>query len=149
MNRFALACPLLLALMLGAQTKGQECCMGGGMRGAAGTAPIAGNPVVEVSGTISEVHIGVGQGMPYVDVKKGSDTTRLYLGAMHYLIAQDFSPRTGQQVLAKGYKMADGVVGIQVSLPAEKKTLKLRDEKGFPLWRGGPGRQQPVQPKAQ
>jgi hypothetical protein len=138
MVRFAFACMLLSVLPLAAQDKPEGCCTGGMPR--TGTAPIAGNPVVEVTGTISEVRIGAGQGMPYIEVRKGSETTRLYLGAMHYLIAQDFSPKTGQQVSAKGYKRADGVVGIQVTLPSEKKTVKLRDEKGWPLWRGGPGR---------
>lgn len=140
MKRLAFGCPFLFVLVLAAQPRPERCCMGG-MRGTAAAAPIAANPVVEIGGTISEVHIALGQGMPYVEVKKGSETTRLYLGAMHYLIAQDFNPKTGQQVLAKGYKITGGVVGIQVTLPAEKKTLKLRDENGWPLWRGGRGRQ--------
>lgn len=136
MTRFALSFCLLLSWTLSAQDKG-ACCMEG--RSPTASAPIAGNPVMEVSGTISEVHIAAGQGMPYIDVKKGEETTRVFLGAMHYLIAQDFNPKAGQQVNAKGYKMTDGVVAIQVTLTAQKKTLKLRDEKGWPLWRGGPG----------
>jgi hypothetical protein len=139
MNRFAIACLMLSALPLAAQDKPVACCTGPEMA-RTGAPPIAANPIVEVSGAISEVRIAAGQGMPYIEVKKGTETTRLYLGAMHYLIAQDFSPKTGQQVSAKGYKMADGVVGIQVTLIAEKKTLKLRDEKGWPLWSRGPGR---------
>jgi hypothetical protein len=39
--------------------------------------------------------------------------------------------------------MTDSVVGIEVSLPAEKKTLKLRDSKGWPLWSGGRWRTKP------
>ena len=99
--------------------------------------------MVDVDGVIAVVHISPGEGMPYLDVKRGGETTRVYLGAMHYLISENFNPKTGQQVTAKGYKMTDGVIGIQVSLPAEKKTLKLRDDKGWPLWRGGPGRHGP------
>ena len=139
MNRSVMTCWLLTALTLNAQPGPGGCCACG-MGKATGAAPIAGNPVVEVTGTIAEVHIGAGQGMPYVEVRKGGETTRLYLGAIHYLIAQDFNPKTGQQISAKGYKVADGAIGIQVSLPAEKKTVKLRDEKGWPLWRGGQGR---------
>lgn len=125
MGRFTII-PLLLAAVLGAQAGGGEAA-----------APVASNPVVEVSGAIRAVHISHGQGMPYLEVQKGSEITRLYLGAMHYLIAQDFNPKTGQRVIARGYKTTDGVAGIQVTLIAEKKTLKLRDEKGWPLWRGG------------
>ena len=141
MNRFALILPALLAVSIWGQTRPQACCMAGTGSGAA--APIASNPVVEIDGVVAEVHIGRGQGMPYLDVKRGAETTLLYLGAMHYLIAENFNPKTGQQVSAKGYKMTDGVIGIQVSLPSEKKTLKLRDDKGWPLWRGGPGRHGP------
>jgi hypothetical protein len=116
---------LAAALTLGAQTEAAP--------------PVASNPVVELSGVIAEVHISPGQGMPYVAVKKDGHAVRIYLGAMHYLIAENFNPKTGQTITAKGYKVEDGVVGILVTLPAEKKTLKLRDEKGWPLWRGGMG----------
>ena len=51
---------------------------------------------------------------------------------MHYLISENFNPKAGQQITAKGYKKTDSVIGIEVSLTAEKKTLKLRDERGWP-----------------
>lgn len=139
MRRFFLSCSLLLAVSLNAQSQAPSCCMGG-MHKAGETAPIASNPIAEFAGTIAEVHLGVGQGMPYLVIQKDKETTRVYLGAMHYLIAQDFSPKTGQSVSARGYKVADGLIGSAVTLTAEKKTIKLRDDKGWPLWRGGPGR---------
>ncbi len=108
-------------------------------------APIASNPIVDVTGVIAEVHISPGQGMPYLMVKQGNGQLRLYLGSMRYLIGENFNPKSGQQVVAKGYKVNDYVIGIQVTLPSEKKTLKLRDEKGWPLWRGGPWRSAPPQ----
>jgi hypothetical protein len=107
--------------------------------GAAGGSQSAGHlpPIIEIKGVISRVHISPGQCMPYLEVKQGGEVTRLYLGAMHYLISENFNPKAGQQITAKGYKTTDSVIGIEVSLTAEKKTLKLRDERGWPLWRGG------------
>jgi hypothetical protein len=102
---------------------------------------IATLPVVEISGVIASVHIDFGQGMPYLEVKHGEETTPVYLGAMHYLIAENFNPKAGQQITAKGYRSGDTIIGIVVTLPGEKKTLKLRDEKGWPLWRGPAWRQ--------
>ena len=106
----------------------------------ASRAPIASNPVVDLSGIVGQVQISPGQGTPYLEVKHGSETARVYLGPMHYLIAENFSPKAGQEVAVKGYKQADSIIAIQVTLPQEKKTLKLRDANGWPLWRGGPGR---------
>ena len=128
----------ILSLPLMAQPGGGW--RGGRAAGAQGEAAIAALPVVEISGVIAGVHISRGQGMPYLEVKHGSETTVLYLGAMHYLIAENFNPKAGQQITAKGYRAEDGVIGIQVTLPAEKKTLKLRDEHGWPVWRGPAGR---------
>jgi hypothetical protein len=99
-----------------------------------GAAPIAANPVVEIKGVVKQVHISRGQGMPYLEV----GATKVYLGSMRYLIAENFNPKAGQDVVVKGYKTGDSVVAIEVTLPAEKKTLKLRDAQGRPLWRGGP-----------
>jgi hypothetical protein len=78
--------------------------------------------------------------MPYLEVKHGNESSRVYLGPMHYLIAENISPKAGQEVAVKGYKLSDSLIAIQVTLTQEKKTLKLRDEKGWPLWRGGPWR---------
>ncbi len=114
--------------------RGAGCCMGG----PAGSAPIAKSPVVELSGTIEKVQIAPGQGMPYLEVKTAKGTTRVYLGSMRYLMEENFNPKSGQEVAVKGYQVNDAVVASQVSLPAEKKTLKLRDSNGWPLWRGGP-----------
>src|SRR5690242_16897061 len=132
----ALIVSAIFTMTAHAQPGRGRCCMASGQQ--TGTAaPIASLPIVEVSGVISEVHISRGQGMPYLEVKRGSEVIRLYLGAMHYLITENFNPKAGQQVTAKGYKGTDSVVAIEVSLPAEKKTLKLRDDKGWPLWSGG------------
>ena len=97
-------------------------------------------PVVDLKGIIKQTHIGHGQGMPYLDVEQGGKTTKVYLGSMRYLIAENFNPKAGQDVVVKGYRSDEDVVAIEVSLPKENKTLRLRDSSGRPLWRGGPGR---------
>jgi hypothetical protein len=117
-----------------------RCCMTGKQPQSNSRAPIASNPVVEISGVVGQVQISAGQGMPYLEMKHDAETTRVFLGPMHYLTAQDFSPKAGQDVAVKGYKLADSVIAIQVTVPQEKRTLKLRDDKGWPLWRGGPWR---------
>lgn len=109
---------------------------GGGAR-RSGSAPISASPVVEHKGVIRQVHISRGAGMPYLDVQKGDETIRVYLGSIRYLIAENFNPKSGQDVAVRGYQLADSVVAIEVTLPSEKKTLKLRDSKGWPLWSGG------------
>lgn len=132
----SIAMPLAAQMGMG----GGRCCMTGNQPQAAAAAPVASNPVVDIAGVVGQVQIARGQGMPYLEVKHGGDTTKVYLGPMPYLIAEDFNPKTGQEVEVKGYKQTDSVIAIQVTLTQEKKTLKLRDDKGWPLWRGGPWR---------
>jgi hypothetical protein len=102
-----------------------------------GRAPIAGSPVVEVKGTIEKVQITAGQGMPYLEVMHNGKQVKIYLGAMRYLMEQNFNPKAGAEVAARGYKMNEDVLAITVTLPAEGKTLKLRGENGWPVWRHG------------
>jgi hypothetical protein len=114
--------------------------MAGSQAQSGSRAPIASNPVVDISGVVGQVQISAGQGMSYLEVKRGAESTKVYLGPVHYLIAENFSPKTGQEVNVRGYKQTDDVIAIQVTLAQEKKTLKLRDDNGWPLWRGGPWR---------
>ena len=99
--------------------------------------PIADNPIVEVRGTITRVQIAMGQGMPFVEVNTAKGVLKLYLGSMRYLMQENFTPKAGDLLEAKGYKMGESVVAIRVELPTTKKVLKLRDENGWPLWMGG------------
>ena len=55
-------------------------------------------------------------------------------------MAENFNPKTGEPVEVQGYKQGDQITAITVTLPNQKKSLKLRDEEGRPLWRGGFGR---------
>lgn len=99
--------------------------------------PIAENPVVEVRGTITRVQLAMGQGMPFLEVNTTKGVVKLYLGSMRYLVQENFTPRAGDLLEAKGYNMGDSVVAIRVELPTTKKVLRLRDDNGWPLWMGG------------
>ncbi len=133
----------LSAIPLAAQRRmgaGMGCPMANRWQ-AASPAPVAANPVVDITGTVSQIQIAPGQGAPYLTVKHGTESTKVFLGPVHYLIAENFNPKAGDEVEIKGYKQAaDSVIAIQVNLTREKQTLKLRDANGRPLWRGGPGR---------
>lgn len=102
--------------------------------------PAAGRKAIEVSGTVAQIHIVPGQGMPYFELKRGPEIMRVFLGPMPFLIAENFNPKAGQEVAVKGYKLDDGILAVQVTLVAEKRTVRFRDDQGWPVWRGGFGR---------
>ena len=126
----------LLAVLLGlgpqsmAQMRGGPGCCGPGM----------GGPLVEAKGKVIQVKISPGQGMPFVTIQDGSTETSVYLGSMRYLMAQDFNPKVGDQIVVKAYRTANGLLAATVTLPATNKTIRLRDANGRPMWRGGPWR---------
>jgi hypothetical protein len=99
--------------------------------------PARGGPRVEIRGTIQEVRILPGQGTPYLVVSQAKKPVRVYLGSMRYLIQQNFNPKMGQEVSVTGFQVPDGVVAATVALTGSDRVLKLRDENGRPLWRGG------------
>jgi hypothetical protein len=114
--------------------------------------PIASNPVVDVRGTVAKVQLAPGQGMPFLEISTPQGPVKLYLGSMRYLMQEDFNPKAGEAIEARAYRMGDqSLVGIRVELPASRKTLKLRDENGWPMWMGGrqPGRGMGPQPGRQ
>ena len=98
---------------------------------------MAGNAIVELKGKVGAVQITPGTGMPFVDVRSGDQVSKVYLGSMRYLIAQGFNPKVGQEIVVKAYKLRETFVAAVVTLPTEKKTIRLRDEDGWPIWRGG------------
>jgi hypothetical protein len=99
--------------------------------------PIASNPIVTFDGKIRKVQIAPGQGTPFLEVQSEDQVTKVYLGSMRYLMEQNFNPQAGDAVNVKGYKMNPDVVAISVTLTANKRTLKLRDENGWPVWGRG------------
>jgi hypothetical protein len=101
-------------------------------------APIAANPVVSLSGRITKVDaFRPGAGMPALVVEADGTATTVILSSMRYLMEQNFNPKAGDEVQVQGYKAPAGVVAIEVRLTADGTTLRLRDESGRPLWRGG------------
>jgi hypothetical protein len=133
-----LAAILLFAaagLPLGAQTGSGE-----GAPSAQLAPPAAAGKPVELAGTVGQIHIVAGQGMPNFELKRGSEVVRVYLGPMPFLIAENFNPKSGRDVVVKGYKLGDGILAAQITFVAEKRTVRFRDEQGWPVWRGGFGR---------
>ncbi|MCC6859698.1 MAG: hypothetical protein IT158_14105 [Bryobacterales bacterium] len=106
--------------------------------------PVAAGPLVDIKGKIAKVQIAPGEGMPFLEVQHDGETTKVYLGSMRYLMQQDFNPKAGEDVEIKGYKTGDDLVAAVATLPGQKKTLRLRDGQGWPVWgrggRGGRGR---------
>ncbi|MDZ4800491.1 MAG: hypothetical protein SGI92_20225 [Bryobacteraceae bacterium] len=103
-------------------------------------APVAANPVVQIRGRITRVNsFGPQYGMPSIQVDANGTTTKVVLGSIRYLMEQNFNARVGTEVQIKGYQLPDFVVAIEIRVPAENKTIKLRDQNGWPVWRGGPG----------
>ncbi|MBZ5724392.1 MAG: hypothetical protein LAP87_05285 [Acidobacteriia bacterium] len=94
-------------------------------------------PLIELNGKVARVQITPGEGMPFVTVKSGDRTVKVFLGSMRYLMAQGFNPKRGDEIAVKAYKMNGDMVAASVTLPAGNKTIRLRDEAGRPLWRGG------------
>jgi hypothetical protein len=101
-----------------------------------GMAPIAGSPMVEIKGKVSKVRISPGKGTPSVTVRTGSEEQEIWLGSMRYLMAQDFNPKVDDEIVVKAYKAPNGLIAATVTLG--NKTVRLRDDQGRPMWRGGP-----------
>lgn len=127
MKRLLIAISALLAALLFTRSAGAQ-------------APIASNPVVEVKGKIAKVEVARGRGMPSLDVEQDGKMIHVALGSMHYLMQQNFNPKAGENIVVKGFKSGDTVFASVVTLPAQGKTLQLRDEHGYPVWRSGRGR---------
>ncbi|MEK7407884.1 MAG: hypothetical protein AAB225_22670 [Acidobacteriota bacterium] len=107
-------------------------------------APIASKPPIEITGRITKVGLAFGQGMPSVEVQAGARTWKVWLGSMRYLVQQNFNPKAGQEVTIKGFQPAadsNEMYAASITLTETKQTIRLRDDSGWPLWRGGGGPQ--------
>jgi len=126
------------AAILAAGTGATGQTMGGGGWGGMGPGAMAGGPTVDIKGKVAAVQVTPGAGMPFVTVKSGDQKVKIYLGSMRYLMGQGFNPKVDEEIVVKAYKWNDDFVAATVTLPAQGKTVRLRDEGGRPLWRGGP-----------
>ena len=98
---------------------------------------LASNPMIELEGKISSVQVAPGRGMPFLEIESKGETIRVYLGSMRFLMQNDFNPKAGEEVKARGFRRDGDLVAISVTLISQDKTLRLRDDEGLPLWRGG------------
>jgi hypothetical protein len=92
-----------------------------------------------IQGQITTVRMEPGGGPPILALKdKDGAAWTVLLGAIPFLIREDFKPKTGQKVEVTGiYRTGNHVVAQKITLPETGKTIVLRDEKGYPVWRRG------------
>lgn len=95
-----------------------------------------GRPAAEIRGKIEKVQITPGAGLPSLVVATDSGAVRVFLGPLRYLMESDFNPKAGEQVEVTGLWLEKDIVAWAVTLPASKRTLKLREPDGTPAWRG-------------
>ena len=100
--------------------------------------PVASLPEADLKGKIARIQTGHRMGMPFVEVDTGGEQVKVWLGSMRYLMEKNFNPKAGEQISVHGYKRNGEIIAIRVVVDG-KTELKLRDEKGWPLWRGHHG----------
>ena len=105
-------------------------------------APVTSNPEIDLAAVIQEIRIAPGEGMPYLIIDARPTLVRVYLGPIRYLIEHNFNPKAGQRVRVHGYKVGGDVMAATVTTDDVGTTLRLRDENGWPMWRGGMRRQE-------
>jgi hypothetical protein len=105
-------------------------------------APVTSNPEIDLAAVIQEIRIAPGEGMPYLVIDARPTLVRVYLGPIRYLIEHNFNPKAGQRVRVHGYKVGGDVMAAAVTTDDVGTTLRLRDENGWPMWRGGMRRQE-------
>lgn len=95
----------------------------------------AGRPIVELKGTISRVELSAGESTPYIEITSASGTaTRVRLGSLRFLMERNFNPRMRQEAVVRGFHVDKDLIAVTVRIPAEKISLRFRDENGCPLW---------------
>jgi hypothetical protein len=87
-----------------------------------------------------EVFLGKGPGRFTLLNTDGQETT-VILGSIRYLVQKGFNLSAGDSVEVKAFVANENskpkqVVAIEVKNLTQKKSLRLRDEKLRPLWRG-------------
>lgn len=94
-------------------------------------------PKVELQGRIERVQVTQGGGAPFIEVKQGEKSARVYLGSMRYLMEQNFNPKAGDEISVSGYQRDADVIASSVTLKEQNRTIQFRDASGRPMWRGG------------
>ncbi len=115
----------------------------------ADSAPRRGTPIYDpktettVKGSVEEVTQQTGKrgwSGTHLMLKTGSGNLEVHVGPARYISEQGFSFAKGDQIEVTGSKVT--VSGkealIAREIKKEGKTLRLRDEQGFPKWPRGP-----------
>ena len=113
-------------------------CLAAQSMNLAGQPPVASLPKTDMKGKIVRIQTGHGMGMPFLEVDTGQEQVKVWLGSMRYLMEKNFNPKAGEQISVHGYKSNAEIIAIRVVVDG-KTELRLRDEKGWPLWRGPHG----------
>jgi DNA/RNA endonuclease YhcR with UshA esterase domain len=95
--------------------------------------------VMTAKGTIQEVQQITGRGGwggTHLTLKTEAGTFDVHVGPTSFLKQEGFSFQKGDEVEVTGSKVASqkGEAIIAREVKKGDKTLKLRDEKGYPLW---------------
>lgn len=98
-------------------------------------APGAAGESIVLKGKIARVNVARGQGTPTLEISHDGKTSRVVLGSMRYMVEQDFAPKAGEPVEATVLKAGDVLFAIRVELPEQGKSLRLRTDDGWPVWR--------------
>jgi len=71
-------------------------------------------------------------------LKTDKETLNVHLGPVGYASQQGVEPKVGDTIEVTGSKITRGqqTILLAAEVKAQDKVLKLRDEQGFPLWRG-------------
>jgi hypothetical protein len=71
-----------------------------------------------------------------------AETVAVHLGPAWYLDKQSLTVKQGDKLTVRGSRVSfdDKPAIIAAEVTKEGQTLRLRDEKGVPVWAGGPGR---------
>ncbi len=85
--------------------------------------------IQEFKGVVSSVSF------PISEVKTDNGILYIRLGPWWYWQKQGYQLSAGEEVKITGYKWGNYVIPIKILTPSQE--IVLRDERGFPMWRGG------------
>jgi hypothetical protein len=94
-----------------------------------------------VQGKVESVYLGPGQGSPHIEiVTDQGNKLDLWVAPFWYLSDQGFEIKAGDRLTVSMAKVntSDGNRNVALELKQKDgKTVKLRDENGFPMWMKG------------
>ncbi len=100
------------------------------------------NTVIQVSGTVTHVHVDPKAGPATLTLECSRDTYTVILGPAWYLAQIRMDIQAGDPLTAEGSKLMDPqgnlhLVAARVTNQRTGSVLELRDGTGWPRWMGG------------